>query len=145
MTSDRGPDVDLIDEVIALLVTTSARMNQHFAARAAEFDLTAAEGKVLLALEADEAMSMRSIARKLGYDPSNLTGVADKLEDRSLVIRRPSGTDRRIKTVLATEHGRLVREQLSTRLRSGSGPLSALAPGQLSELRALLMQANAPQ
>lgn len=143
MPLDDAPDASLVDEVIALLVATSARMNQHFIARAAEFGLTPAEGKVLLALEADEPVSMRAVARKLGFDPSNLTGVADKLEDRALVTRRPDSADRRVKAVVTTEHGLEVREQLAQRLRSGTGPLGALTNDQLLELRALLQHASA--
>lgn len=142
MPLDDAPDTGLVDEVIALLVTTSARMNQHFTARAAEFGLAPAEGKVLLALDAREALSMRAIARKLGYDPSNLTGVADKLEDRALVTRRPDTADRRVKAVVPTARGLEVREQLSQRLRSGTGPLSTLSRNQLLELRTLLQHAN---
>ncbi len=136
------PAAHLADEVIALLVTTNARMSQHFTARAAEFDLSPTEGKVLLALEPGRSLSMRAIARKLGYDPSNFTGVADKLEDRDLVSRHPDPDDRRVKAIVATERGRGLIEQLSKRLRTGGGPLGSLSHDQLRELRTLLDQAN---
>lgn len=142
MPYDDGPDDQLADEVITLLVTMNAQMSQYFASRAAELDLSAAAGKVLLALEPGQALSMRAIARKLGYDPSNLTGIVDKLENRDLIARQPDPTDRRVKALIATEHGIAVSQRLSERLRARTGPLAALNSDQLRELRSLLTLAT---
>lgn len=128
-------------EVIQLLVAMSGRLSQHFAARAAEFGLSTPEGKVLLALEAGDPLSMRALARKLRFDASNLTGIVDKLEDRGAVERRPDPSDRRVKTIAATEQGRQLRERLSHRLRADAGPVRALTEDQLRDLRTLLQLA----
>jgi DNA-binding MarR family transcriptional regulator len=135
--SDRDHE-HLLDDVIDLLVSVTARMSQHFTARAADFGLSAAEGKVLLALDAEATQSMRSVARSLGLDPSNLTTVVDRLEGRDLVTRSPEVQDRRVKAVGLTAAGRRVRQQLAERLRAGRGPLGALSDPQLRELRELL-------
>lgn len=66
------------------------------------------------------------LARRLGYDASNLTGIVDKLEDRGAVERRADPTDRRVKAIAATEHGLGIRENLSQRLRTDAGPVKAL-------------------
>lgn len=141
MPDATDPEAPLADEVVELLVAMSARLSQHFVARAAEFGLSAAEGKVLLALEPGESLSMRAIARKLGYDASNLTGIVDKLEDRGAVERCPDPSDRRVKAIVATEHGLQLRERLLGRLRADAGPVRALTDSQLRDLRTLLRQA----
>ena len=135
------PPDQLAHEVIQLLVAMSGRLSQHFAARAAEFALSTGEGKVLLALEPGSTLSMRALARMLGYDASNLTGIVDKLEDRGAVERRADPSDRRVKTIAATEQGLQLRERLAQRLRSDAGPVSALTEAQLGELRTLLQLA----
>ncbi len=135
------PPTPLSYEVIQLLVEMSSRLSRNFAARAAELNLSPAEGKVLLALDPDSTWSMRGLARKLGYDASNLTGVIGKLEDHGVVQRHPDQTDRRIKKITTTEKGARIREGLARRLRGDAGPVSALTEPELRELRALLMRA----
>lgn len=137
-TGPSDPPAHLAHEVIQLLVAMSGRLSQHFGARAAEFGLSTAEGKVLLALEPGDTLSMRALARKLGYDASNLTGIVDKLEDRGAVERRIDRSDRRVKAIAATEQGRQLRERLSRRLRTDAGPVSALTGSELHDLRRLL-------
>lgn len=125
-------------EVVELLLAMGGRIGQHFTARAAEFELSMADGKVLLALEPDDPLPMRALARKLNYDASNLTGVVDRLEDREIVERRPDPGDRRIKTITLTARGLHTQESLWRRLRADAGPVRALTNTQLHELRQLL-------
>lgn len=142
----RTPDIDTVDaahvamaqEVIGLLLELSGRLGQNFAARAAEFGLTGAEAKVLMAVHAGDPQPMRAVARKLGYDASNLTGVVDRLEDRGLLERRVGANDRRVKAVAVTDQGEQLVSAFTARLRAGAGPLGALDPAQLAELRRLL-------
>ena len=48
---------------------------------------------------------MRKIAQKLKCEPSNITGIVDRLEARGLVERRPDPADRRVKLAAPTEEG----------------------------------------
>ena len=48
------------------------------------------------------------LAQKLKCEPSNVTGIVDRLEARGLVERRPDPADRRVKLAAATEEGRRV-------------------------------------
>lgn len=137
-TSQHDAEPYLAQEVLQLLVFMSSRLKQRFAARAAEFDLSMSEAKVLMALDPDDALPMRALARKLGYDASNLTGIVDGLEERGAVERRVDQSDRRVKAVVATEQGLQLRESLSHRLEVDAGPVSALNTEQLLELRSLL-------
>ena len=128
-------------ELLRLLLTLSGRILQHFGARTAEFQLSPGEGKVLLTVDPDEALSMRALARRLHYDASNLTGLVDKLEDRGLLERRADPGDRRAKVIALTDAGLPLREALWQRLITDVGPVKALTDGQLTDLHALLRTA----
>jgi DNA-binding MarR family transcriptional regulator len=84
-----------VQETSWLVLDLVERLQRGFALRAAEFGLSRAQAKVLLALRPGEALPMRVLARGLGFDPSNLTGLADRLEERGLIERRPDPADRR--------------------------------------------------
>ncbi len=132
------PQARLGQDVVQLLVAMSGRLTQHFATRAAEFDLSAAEGKVLLNLAPGETLAMRALARKLRYDASNLTGLVDRLEARGAVERRTDQADRRVKGITATKQGLELRESFWRRLQADAGPVNSLTEAQLHQLRELL-------
>lgn len=98
----------------------------------------AAQAKVLLRLGPEESMPMRTLARSLGYDPSNLTGLVDKLEDRWAIERRSDPADRRIKVIVITEEGLRLRADFQERLVGDAGDLAALSESQVEDLRNLL-------
>lgn len=128
-------------ELIQLLLAMSGRVLQHFAARAAQFELSPGEGKVLLTLQPGEALSMRALARRLHYDASNLTGLIDKLEDRGAIERRADPSDRRAKAIVPTDAGLRLREDFWRRLTTDVGPVRALTDAQRAELQSLLRTA----
>ena len=59
----------------------------------------------------DEPMSMSALAERLGIDASYVTTIADQLEERGLIERRPHPTDRRIKSLALTPEGRRLQDQ----------------------------------
>ena len=61
-------------------------------------------------------MTMRDLAEKSACEPSNLTGLIDKLESKRFVQRRVDRADRRIKRVSLTRTGRAFRDKLMARL-----------------------------
>ncbi len=119
------------------------RLQANHTRHAAALGLTAAQAKVLLALQPNEAVSQRALADHLGYDPSNLTGLIDKLETRAEVRRRPDARDRRVKALLLTPAGTQTRTALWTALTNDSGPLAHLTPGQARAVRDRLTEALA--
>lgn len=132
-----------VQETAWLLLAMAERLQQHFAARAVEFGLSAAQAKVLVALQPGESAPMRALAVRLEYDPSNLTGLVDRLEARGTVERRPDPADRRVKALVLTEAGERTRQDFQRRLTRDAGPLARLSPSQIDELRALLQVALA--
>lgn len=102
----RRPDA-LTLEVVELIGEVVARFHADYEEAAAERALTGAQAK-LLSLLSLEPLPMRKLAQKLKCEPSNVTGIVDRLEARGLVERRPDPDDRRVKVAAATEEGRRV-------------------------------------
>jgi len=137
--SARGSDhLRLEGEVVGLWLEMQARLEAHFSDLAAHYELSAVQAKVLLVLQPDTPMTMRSIAGALQYDASNLTGVVDRLEEMGAVRRQPHPSDRRAKGVMLTAEGQRVRRAFWERLSGNTGPLGRLNNGELVSLRRLL-------
>ncbi|MGC1167182.1 MAG: MarR family transcriptional regulator [Solirubrobacterales bacterium] len=60
----------------------------------------------------DRPRTMSEIATVLHCDNSNVTGIVDGLEEKGLVTRQPSRSDRRVKLIAPTPKGRKVRARL---------------------------------
>jgi DNA-binding MarR family transcriptional regulator len=132
-------------EVTLLLLEMAGRLQQHFASRAAEFDLSGPQMKLLLALHAGESVPMRALAGRLHYDSSNLTGLVDRLEARGAIVRRPDPSDRRVKAVAITEEGLRLRDAFWQRSVGDAGVLGSLDEQQAATLRELLRRALAEE
>jgi DNA-binding MarR family transcriptional regulator len=111
--------------------------HREYEEAAAARSLTGAQAKVLALLRRGP-MPMRRIAQTLSCEPSNITGIVDRLESRGLVERQPDPGDRRIKLVVATEAGRNASAELRESLDFAREPLAALAPAERTDLRDLL-------
>ncbi|MFJ6522519.1 MarR family winged helix-turn-helix transcriptional regulator [Streptomyces filamentosus] len=124
-------------EVVELIGTVVARYHQEYEEAAASHSLTGAQARVL-GLLALEPTPMRKIAEKLKCEPSNVTGIIDRLESRGLVERRPDPADRRVKLAAPTEEGRDTARRLRDSLRFAREPLGELTGVERTLLRDLL-------
>ncbi|WP_329133945.1 MarR family winged helix-turn-helix transcriptional regulator [Streptomyces sp. NBC_00670] len=138
MAGHKSPRVDALTlEVVDLIGTVVARYHEEYEEAAAEHALTGAQAR-LLSLLSLEPLPMRRLARKLKCEPSNVTGIVDRLESRGLVERRPDPDDRRVKLAAATEEGRRVARGLRDSLHFAREPLAALTEAERVSLRDLL-------
>jgi DNA-binding MarR family transcriptional regulator len=81
---------------IALLLTQlGAHTARRFAARLAELDLTPAHVAVLRVVGQNPGLSQQAVSERMGALPSQIVRLVDELEERGLVERRRSQTDRR--------------------------------------------------
>ncbi|QHY95341.1 HTH-type transcriptional regulator MhqR [Streptomyces sp. S4.7] len=124
-------------EVVGLIGTVVARYYEEYDHAAAEHSLTGAQARVL-GLLSIQPMPMRRIARKLKCEPSNVTGIVDRLESRGLVERRPDPSDRRVKLAAPTEKGRDTARRLRDGLNFAREPLADLSVDERTVLRDLL-------
>jgi DNA-binding MarR family transcriptional regulator len=124
-------------EVVDLIGTVVARYHQEYESAAARYRLTGAQAKVLALLNAGP-LPMRQIARWLKCEPSNVTGIVDRLEARGLAERRIDPADRRIKLAAATAEGHATAERLRDSLDFAREPLAGLSEQERTVLRDLL-------
>ncbi|MEU5463447.1 MarR family winged helix-turn-helix transcriptional regulator [Streptomyces althioticus] len=132
-TTPSRPD-DLTLEVVELIGAVVARYHEEYEEAAAEHALTGAQAK-LLSLLSLEPLPMRRLAQRLKCEPSNVTGIVDRLEARGLVERRPDPGDRRVKLAAATDEGRRVARGLRESLRFARAPLAGLSDPERVALR----------
>ncbi|WP_328746974.1 MarR family transcriptional regulator [Streptomyces sp. NBC_00285] len=136
-TADPTRPDPLALEVVELIGDVVARFYSDYEDAAAEHALTGAQAR-LLSLLSREPLPMRKLAQKLKCEPSNVTGIVDRLEARALVERRPDPADRRVKVAAATDEGRRVARELREGLRFAREPLAGLSQGERESLRDLL-------
>ncbi|MFF2994547.1 MarR family winged helix-turn-helix transcriptional regulator [Streptomyces sp. NPDC057950] len=130
-------------EVVDLIGSVVARYHEEYEDAAAEHALTGAQAR-LLGLLSLEPLPMRRLAQKLKCEPSNVTGIVDRLEVRGLVERRPDPSDRRVKLAAATEEGLRVAHSLRESLRFAREPLAGLSREERVSLRDLLQRMLTP-
>lgn len=111
------------------------RAQADFETMAQEVGLTGLQARTLLWLETPKAMG--TLAEHLSCDASNVTGLADRLERLGMLERLP-GSDRRMKLLSLTDHGRVTRDQLAQRVAVGSTVIARLSPAQQQHLGELL-------
>ncbi|RNG25957.1 MULTISPECIES: MarR family winged helix-turn-helix transcriptional regulator [Streptomyces] len=136
MTSRTDP---LTLEVVELIGTIVARYHEEYEEAAAKHALTGAQARVLGLLSRGPT-PMRRIAQQLKCEPSNVTGIVDRLESRGLAERRLDPADRRVKLAAATETGRETAERLRGSLDFAREPLAGLSADERTVLRDLLQR-----
>ncbi|MEU4272183.1 MarR family transcriptional regulator [Streptomyces sp. NPDC026092] len=124
-------------EVVDLIGTVVARYHQEYEHAASEHALTGAQARVLGLLSL-EPVAMRKIAEKLKCEPSNVTGIVDRLEARGLAERRPDPADRRVKLAAPTPEGLDTARRLRESLDFAREPLGQLTEVERTLLRDLL-------
>ncbi len=126
-------------EVVDLIGTVVARYYEEYEHAAAEHSLTGAQARVL-SLLALEPLPMRRVAQRLKCEPSNVTGIVDRLEARGLVERRPDPADRRVKLAAPTDEGARTAERLRSSLDFAREPLGQLTVAERTLLKELLQR-----
>ncbi len=107
-----APLEDQLDAVVDGLLEVAKRTHEVVVVVATRHDLTAQQVGLLRLL--DEPVSMRAFAEELSCDPSNVTGLVDRVERLGLVDRVPDPTDRRIRVLTLTPKGRRLRTRINS-------------------------------
>jgi DNA-binding MarR family transcriptional regulator len=127
-------------DVFRLIVQLSRQMTSEFEEQLAELDLTGPQAQLLRQL--DEPLPMVGAAERLHCDPSNITGIVDRLERRGLVQRNSTPGDRRVKELELTAEGRRLKIKVDEIL-SGMSALEGLNAGDRKALASLLARSLA--
>ena len=120
----------------ALDVTTAISEDLEEVVR--ELGLTTSLGNLVWVLDPEvDPVPLRQLAGRLRCDPSNVTLLSDRLEEKGLAERRQHPADGRVRTLVLTPAGEAVRRRLLEHVQQRS-PLAALDTEQQRQLQALL-------
>lgn len=119
-------------EFIATLYGFAERLRVEFEQAAAQAGLTTQQAVIMTMLA--EPSSMRGLAKQRHCDPSNITGLVDRLERKGWVERGPDPSDRRVRQVSLTASGR----RKVTRFQEALLQVSSLAGLGVGERKRLL-------
>ncbi|MCS7479514.1 MarR family winged helix-turn-helix transcriptional regulator [Umezawaea endophytica] len=100
--------------------------------------LTESQANLLWLVDpAVEPLSLRQLAARLKCDPSNITLLSAKLEEKGLAARASHPADGRVRTLVLTEAGEGVRERLLAGAYERS-PFASLGEREQQQLHRLL-------
>jgi DNA-binding MarR family transcriptional regulator len=88
-----------------LLKHAQLRFYELHAEALASYGINGRELAVLLVLDTGEPASQQQAAQRLGIDRTTMVALLDTLEDKGIVVRRPSAEDRRKNVVELTPEG----------------------------------------
>jgi DNA-binding MarR family transcriptional regulator len=107
-----------------------------------DLHLTESLAAVLSVLDAaGRPLARRAVAERLNCDPSNVTSLVDRLEERGLVDRFEDQTDRRVKAIALTPLGIATRARLAAAV-ADNARFARLTAKQQSELARLLARCS---
>lgn len=104
--------------------------------------LSPPQGVVLRFL--DEPRPMGELAHLMRCDNSNMTGIADRLEERGLVRRVAAEGDRRVKLIELTAEGENIRDDMARRMAKAPAAIEALSRADQVALRDIMRRALGP-
>jgi DNA-binding MarR family transcriptional regulator len=118
-----------------MLVTLAEQARSDFVEAVQTLGLPLHLARALLRL--DTPAQMGDLAERLDCNRSNVTAIADQLEERGLVMRVP-GEDRRVKLLALTDAGRAERDRVATAVGERSLVLLRLDDHERAALAPLL-------
>lgn len=130
-------------EIAALLFQAADATRRRFEEMCARYVLTPVQARLLLELE--HPASMRQLSERLKCDQSNITGLADRLEEGGWVQRVQGPHDRRVRLLSTTRIGEALRRKLEAALYETSPFLANLTVAEQRTLRNLLRKMVAGQ
>ena len=136
-------DEDLLHDLLELEFILSSQNREYAREILGALGLTAPVANALWQLSPRGAPpTMGQMAAKLGVDPSTVTFLADRLEERGLAERRVNPANRRSFALVPTPEGARVRRELVGAMAARS-PMARLSVAEQRELFRLLAKATA--
>lgn len=137
---------DITNNLSWLFLQVSYRSKQTMLKLAEDYDLTMPQLYTLLFMGPAEPLKMSEVAQMLVCDPSNVTGIIDRLFARNYAARLDKPGDRRVKMVSLTSEGIKLRAQIIDRIAANQPAVfDRLTPAQREELVSLLQLVLHPE
>lgn len=130
------PEIDSILEAILYLYTESRRLTKELAR---QVDLTGPQLTVLKMLEGLGDLSLSELSERIRAQNSTVTGIIDRMERESLVVRTRSTEDRRVVKIKLTDKGSKIARAIAVEpMEIFRGALDGLSAGETRELLKIL-------
>ena len=137
-----GQPLDLsgLDGLLGYQVRRAHSAIYHdFHAALRPFDITQKQYAVLALLRANPGRSQIAIAGALGTDRATMMAIVDRLQDRHLLVRERSTTDRRRQELYLTEEGLALFEDANRLIARHEGRfLKRFSPQEVRQLMGML-------
>ena len=111
-------------------------MHRDFMAAVASLDLTQKQAATLWLINGNPGVAQVAVAAALGMDRATMMAIVDRLEERHLVIRQRSSTDRRRQELYLTPAGQNALRKAKARIAKHEERFKALFTA--AELESLL-------
>jgi DNA-binding MarR family transcriptional regulator len=111
------------DCVGALVAMTRKAFLCAIDAELAPYDISAAQWIVIMQLYHNPLSTAGELARMLDYDPGAMTRLLDRLENKGMLTRAPSDSDRRSMALRLTPAARALRPKISAALAAANNHL----------------------
>jgi len=130
----------IIEESVGYIIRQAQlALHRTIDANMAELDLTALQWVPLLMLAKQKAQTAAELSRCLGVDTSTMTRMLDRLEAKSLLVRKRSVDDRRVIFLELTDEGRALSERIPYVMADSLNQhLRGFSRTELDELKRLL-------
>jgi len=121
------------------MADNSRQLRRLFDERVRDLGLTAAQARLLLSLERNDAQNQAFHAERLEVEPITLTRIVDRMEEAGWIERRPDPADRRARILHLTGKAKKVVEQLDNTVEQlFEDVLQGLDASDQEKLRTLL-------
>lgn len=132
---------DAAREAWKLLFQLFRSQRREMTAMKTELQLNPAQVHLLFNLEPGQAVPMSELAESLVLDASYITGLVDRMEERGLLQRQPSASDRRVKLISLTPEGMETRKVVEERVSQPPPFIAGLPEEDLLALRDIFQRA----
>ncbi len=127
------------DSIGALIHQVKLRMTQSMDERISDLDITTAQWLVLKHIAATDGQTASALCKGSGCDTGSMTRMLDRLEEKGLIRRERSTTDRRVQQLHLTDAGRALLPTLVPRVVDALNTLlTDFSEAELDTLKSML-------
>ena len=108
------------DTVCFNIKTSWHAISRMYNAAGVDYDMSASLGYVLINIDEDNGTPATKIASNIGMEPRSLSRMLKAVEDKGLIYRKISETDKRVVRIFLTEEGKQKREMSKAAVKAFS-------------------------
>lgn len=122
------------DCIVFKLSKANQNAQRLWSRRIERFDVTPVQGMILSFLSETDSITPKDLRAKAGLDSATLTGIIDRLEKSSLIVREKNPEDRRSVVVKLTSHGRKTASGINRLIEESNREILSIFSDEEKEL-----------